>query len=66
MIEVLHNYGGQPTGGRRIEVGTYADTDPALFGLADYLVANGHAVRLETPIAETSAADESKAKGKRR
>lgn len=65
MIEVLHNYGGQPTGGQRIEAGTYADTDPALFGLADYLVANGHAVRLEVST-ETTVPDEPKAKGKRR
>lgn len=46
MIEVLINYGGRPTGGLRIEPGIYADDDPALFGLADYLIRNGHAIHV--------------------
>lgn len=46
MIRVRYNYGGSPSGGRRILPGDYGDNDPALFGLADYLVANGHAVRI--------------------
>lgn len=42
-IKLLHNYGGTLTGERRIEPGEYDATDERLFGLADYLVANGHA-----------------------
>lgn len=69
MIEVLINYGGAPTEGRRILPGVYADDDAALFGLADYLVANGHAVRLDTPApaaAEETTIDAPKVKGKRK
>lgn len=46
MIEVLHNYGGKATNEKRIKPGVYDDDDEALFGLADYLVENGHAKRL--------------------
>jgi hypothetical protein len=49
MIRVLHNYGGDNTRERRIEPGEYAADDPRLFGLADYLLANGHAVSI-TPV----------------
>jgi hypothetical protein len=42
-LYVLRNYGGATTGGGRIEPGEYAADDPALYGLADYLVENGHA-----------------------
>lgn len=44
MIRVLINYGGTKTNDRRIEPGDYAEGDPRLFGIADYLIANGHAV----------------------
>ncbi len=44
MIRVLHSYRGTPTNERPIDAGDYAADDPRLFGLADYLVANGHAV----------------------
>lgn len=43
-IRVLHNYGGKPSGGRRILPGDYEASDERLFGLAQYLVDNGHAV----------------------
>ena len=42
-IEVFNNYGGKPSNGERIEPGFYYEDDPALFGLSDYLVTNGHA-----------------------
>lgn len=43
-IMMLKNYGGSLTGEKRILGGVYDSEDPALFGLADYLVENGHAV----------------------
>lgn len=43
-INLLGNYGGQRTGEKRILPGEYDSEDPAIFGLADYLVENGHAV----------------------
>jgi hypothetical protein len=49
-IKVLYNYGGRPSNMRRIEPGVYAKDDPALFGLADYLVENGHAVLSIEPV----------------
>lgn len=42
-IQVLHNYGGVPSSGRRILPGVYDANDAALFGLAQYLLDNGHA-----------------------
>lgn len=36
-------YIGKPSQSRVIEAGTYGATDERLFGLADYLVINGHA-----------------------
>lgn len=47
MIRVHHNYGGKLTGEQRIEAGDYAADDARLFGLADYLVTNGHAAVIE-------------------
>lgn len=46
MIRVLINYGGSNTNERRIEPGDYAEDDPRLFGIADYLKQNGHAVEI--------------------
>ncbi len=37
-IKLLINYGGTLTGDQRIEPGDYYEDDPALFGLAKYLV----------------------------
>lgn len=56
-IEVLHDYGGQPTQGRRILPGKYDYDDPALFGLAGYLVNNGHAVYVVSETDVTPAED---------
>lgn len=39
-----HYYSGVPSGGHRIAPGEYAEDDPALCGLASYLVDNRHAV----------------------
>lgn len=57
FIFVKVNYGGLPTEGRRILPGTYAPDDPALFGLAEYLVANGHAELQGTPDAPEGVQD---------
>jgi hypothetical protein len=54
MIRVLHGYRGAPSKERYIAAGDYADDDERLFGLAQYLVANGHAVVL----AEEGGGDE--------
>jgi hypothetical protein len=43
-ILVKRNYGGRPTRERRILPGEYDSNDPALFGVADYLLENGFAV----------------------
>lgn len=51
-IEVLHNYGGRNTNERRIPPGVYEADDERLFGLADYLVENGHAVVITEPEVE--------------
>jgi len=42
-VQVLEDYGGRRTGEVRIQPGVYDVDDPALFGLADYLIANGKA-----------------------
>jgi hypothetical protein len=42
-IQVLINYGGRNTGEQRIKPGEYDADDPRVYGIADYLVANGHA-----------------------
>jgi hypothetical protein len=46
MIRVLHGYRGAPSQERYIAAGDYAEGDERLFGLAQYLAANGHAVVL--------------------
>ena len=46
-IQVLNFYSKR--GGINIEAGVYEASDPALHGLADYLVTNGHAVVIEKP-----------------
>lgn len=46
MIRVLNNYGGRNTKEQRILPGDYSEDDPRLFGLADYLIENGHAVQV--------------------
>lgn len=57
-IRVIHFYRGAPSGGRAIPGGEYSEDDPALFGLAEYLVQNGHAVWVGTASAPVGA-DES-------
>lgn len=42
-IHVIHNYGGAATSEQRIRPGVYEEDAPELFGLALYLVVNGHA-----------------------
>ena len=46
-IQVLHNYGGKLTKEQRILPAIYDATDERLFGLADYLVTNGHAIYVD-------------------
>lgn len=55
-VQVLHNYGGARTQERRILAGTYEHDDERLFGLAAYLIANGHALG-EVPYDELVAND---------
>lgn len=43
MIQLTSNYRGRPTNEKIIPPGVYAENDSRLFGLADYLVQNGHA-----------------------
>lgn len=53
-IKVLNIYRGRPSKDLEIQPGEYDADDPRLFGLAAYLVANGHAVVVaatETPVA---------------
>lgn len=47
-ILLLHDYRGNRTGGELVKRGEYASDDPRIFGLAQYLVDNGHA-RVVTP-----------------
>lgn len=46
-IQVLENYGGVRTDGRRILPGIYDLHDPALFNMGGVLIDEGAAVRLE-------------------
>jgi hypothetical protein len=48
MIRVLWGYRGVPSNERYIEAGEYDEKNKRLFGLADYLVKNGHAVAVES------------------
>jgi len=65
FIHVLRNYGGSKTGEQRIAAGDYSDDDPRLFGLADYLIENGHAVQVggasDTAELEPAPSDERQA-----
>lgn len=44
IIRVLINFGGRITREQRIPPGEYVENDPRLLGVADYLLANGHAI----------------------
>lgn len=55
MIKVNEFYRGRSTGEQPIAPGVYSADDPALFGLADFLVESGRAERIggePTPAAE--------------
>lgn len=43
-VQVLRLYQGRRTNEQPIQPGLYESDDPALYGLADYLVENGHAI----------------------
>lgn len=61
QITVLKNFGGKETNERRIQPGVYDVNAPELFGLADYLVENGHAVVVKSeavPVKEATKAVE--------
>lgn len=47
MIKVLWGYRGAPSNGQYIAPGQYDENDEHLFGLAQYLLQNGHAVAME-------------------
>lgn len=57
-IKLLLNYGGWNTNERRILPGVYDSDDPALFGLADYLVENKHAVVVEDETPEITTTED--------
>lgn len=50
FIQLLHSYRGRLTKEQPINPGVYMVNDPKLFGLAKYLVANGHAIYVEAPV----------------
>lgn len=52
-IRVHTGYQGTPSRNRWIEPGDYAPKDARLFGLADYLVENGHAVWIADAVGTT-------------
>lgn len=61
QITVLKNFGGKETQERRILPGVYDVNAPELFGLADYLIENGHAVEVKSeavPVREATKAVE--------
>lgn len=55
MIHLLKGYRGRLTNEQFIPPGVYAEDDPALSGLANYLVVNGHAVK----VGDAASSDES-------
>lgn len=55
MIKILYGY--KRHGMEYIPIGVYADNDSVLNGLGDYLVNNGHAMRIENPAIEPFDAD---------
>lgn len=46
IIQVLHTYGGRLTKREKILPGVYDTEHNALYGIAQYLVDNGHAIQL--------------------
>lgn len=59
-LRVLHGY--RVAFGQQIEAGEYDAADPALFGRADYLVANRHAEIIpDAPASEPAAPAEAPA-----
>ena len=52
-IHLTHSYQGKLTKEQPINPGVYRRDDPKLFGLATYLVDNGHAVWVNVPEVET-------------
>lgn len=59
IIHLLRSYRGKLTGEKVIPPGHYDDSDPRIFGLAAYLVENGHAVEVEREYLVRADADES-------
>ncbi len=57
-IQLDHFYRGEPSHGQSIAPGEYEESDESLFGLASYLVENGHAVVVEAQDVLTVSADE--------
>ena len=50
-IQLLHDYAGRRTNEDRVWAGVYDAADPRLYGLAEYLVENGHAIWTDAPAA---------------
>lgn len=58
-IRVLHHFSGKESQERTIAPGDYLTDDAALFGLAEYLVTNGHAVEVASSASSDVAPSES-------
>jgi hypothetical protein len=58
MIRLKDSYRGKPSRERVIAPGEYAEDDERLFGLADYLVKNGYAVKVAGKAKDSSKATE--------
>lgn len=53
-IQVTRDFAGSMTAEKRIYPGEYAVNDPKLFGIGEYLLANGFAVEAGEPEAEAA------------
>lgn len=56
-IELLHDFAGRLTHEQRIYPGVYDEADERLFGLAQYLVDNDHAVVVTEKVSRTTSKD---------
>lgn len=58
IIQVLHTYGGRLTKREKILPGVYDTEHDALYGIAQYLVDNGHAVIVADSLSASQEAPE--------
>jgi len=53
-IKVVRMYRGKNISGNLVAIGEYESDDVALFGMADFLVANKFAVVMDAPVAKVA------------